>query len=297
METSSSSASRVLRTAARCRTEPAAGAPSPSTDAGAARGHAPDPRGPVTSSSPVPVVAPGLRPRRSPPAFADEVTTWVDGAPRRRSDPTTLRTWGTGSPLEALLAVADDVRPERVGQTVAVRIGGDGPVPPECDRRRTVRRPSARLRRDPSRPQAWFAYERDGETARACSSTSSATTSGVDRPAPCAPRTLTDCARPRRRAGEHGGQRPRLVLVAFARASERADGSRRRGPPLRRRRLRPHGVRRRRLGPATAWLVCDPASATPASGRPSKRWGTPSARCPSAHGAGPAEAPPGTARW
>ena len=109
-------------------------------------------------------------------------------------------------------------------------------------------RSARRARRTAPRSQAWFAYQRDGEI-RACSWSTSRTdeqgridalavrTAGPRRPP----------ARPRRRAGERGGlATSSSALVAFATGEcDRAAGSRRRGPPLRRGGVPPHGVRRR----------------------------------------------------
>lgn len=107
-----------------------------------------------------------------PASFANEVITSVDGDLSTETDPDTLRTWASGSPLEALASVAADTRTDLTDER-AFRSGSEGSFPAECEvgafQPATLPTgfddPETPVTTDTSR--TWFAHERDG-AVRAC---------------------------------------------------------------------------------------------------------------------------------
>ncbi len=194
-----------------------------------------------------------------PPAFADEVTTWLDGDVSTETDPATLRTWASGSPLEALLAVADDTRPD-LAQERLVGPFGAGASLVECEVDGDKGGPLPAGLGGAGTFQTWFAYQRDG-AVRACL-VLDVSLDGRGRIDAIAVRTVDpDGLLPTRAAEPESAEASDLVsvLVAFA------QGERTEPPDLADEvRLYDDGDYLRTASAAqlvepTAWLVCDPA--------------------------------------
>ncbi len=100
------------------------------------------------------------------PAFADEVITSVNDELSIERDPVRLRSWSSGSPLEMLAAVSEDLRPDLVEQRLLAS-GWEGPFPADCNIDGVTPGALAAGFDTPWATRAWFAYQSDGEV-RAC---------------------------------------------------------------------------------------------------------------------------------